>query len=80
MKSRDILGYFSVAIVNYHITYNCYNKYWERNNLFKVTFNKTFAALTNYILESSQTIESGYNFEKFILLRITGVSIEAIAT
>ena len=48
--------------------------------MFKVTLNKTFAALTKYILESSQTIESGYNFEKFILLRITGVSIEAIAT
>ena len=65
MKNRDILAYFSVAIVNYHITYNCYNKYWERNNLFKVTLNKTFAALTKYILESSQTIESGYNFEEW---------------
>ena len=33
MENRDILAYFRVVVVNYHITYNSYNKYREHNNL-----------------------------------------------
>ena len=57
---------FSVTVANKHIAYI---KYWEFNNLFKVSYNNKLTALTEDTLESSQIIETGYNLQILIPLK-----------